>query len=661
MKNLLCARTACSLGIGLLMAGLLTACGGGETQSSGSNSGSGTSGGSGGTGSVGSGGGTVVTGPVGPGGGTVVTGPVGPGGGTTPTVDPPPVVPAPWTFSITGIAGRGVRLEWPRVEGATEYLVSLESDEEFGSAIRNSVALDASTTSFTEVSRPLLPLLIGTAYRVTYCLPSVGCPASHRVSRRVAEGAGVGTDHFAAAIEKKSYEGLAGSRFGRVLAMSGDGLWLAVGLPGASAARGEVHVYRLDVAATRRWELYQVVALPNPESGDEFGYSVSISADGARLAVGVPGEDSVGSGVNPAAAAGVVLNSGAAVLYARGASGYGLQSIFKAVNPGTGDRFGESVALSGEGSMLAVGAPQEDGAAQGVHGVEPGNPALAEVPVNTAADRGAVYVYRRGAGVDSWAPLHYLKPVGSLESDTRFGHAVSISASGNTVAVGMPGGSWLGTSGVVAAGLVQLFGGLGFTTPGSDAGGGEWSHLSTIAPVSNAGGNLEEKFGSALSLDATGFGLAVGYPGRTVAGLTRAGAVNVFLRGAAGQSWTESADLTSPRPAAFSRFGGSVRIDNHRLLVGAAEDDGLLQGIHLPESLDLPGLPARETGAAYYFLQSASGTDWRFGARLKAPSPVQDEFFGSGVAMDHQGERIAVGGAGLGPSGSRPGPAIYLY
>ena len=55
----------------------------------------------------------------------------------------------------------------------------------------------------------------------------------------------------------------------------------------------------------------------------------------------------------------------------------------KASNTGAGDRFGGSVALTGD--TLAVGAEREDSAATGVNGDQTNN---------NAANSGAVYIYR---------------------------------------------------------------------------------------------------------------------------------------------------------------------------------------------------------------------------------------------------------------------------
>jgi len=55
----------------------------------------------------------------------------------------------------------------------------------------------------------------------------------------------------------------------------------------------------------------------------------------------------------------------------------------KASNTGAGDGFGRSIALSGDGNTLAVGALLEDSSTTGI----------GSTPNESAPDAGAVYVY----------------------------------------------------------------------------------------------------------------------------------------------------------------------------------------------------------------------------------------------------------------------------
>src|SRR5690606_29330585 len=106
----------------------------------------------------------------------------------------------------------------------------------------------------------------------------------------------------------------------------------------------------------------------------------------------------------------------------------------KASNPGFADWFGWSVALSGDGQTLAVGAPAEDSNATGVNGDQYND---------TSRNAGAVYVFIKDAS-NKWVQQAYLKASNTeqpyfntdrvLEND-RFGYAVSLSDDGNTLAV----------------------------------------------------------------------------------------------------------------------------------------------------------------------------------------------------------------------------------
>jgi hypothetical protein len=101
------------------------------------------------------------------------------------------------------------------------------------------------------------------------------------------------------------------------------------------------------------------------------------------------------------------------------------EAYVKASNAGEDDYFGQSVALSADGAVLAVGAYWEDSRATGVGGDQ----ANAD-----ARDAGAVYVFRRGAtGV--WGQEVYVKASNTGANDW-FGLAVALSADGAVLAVG---------------------------------------------------------------------------------------------------------------------------------------------------------------------------------------------------------------------------------
>jgi len=120
-----------------------------------------------------------------------------------------------------------------------------------------------------------------------------------------------------------------------------------------------------------------------PGDTDNFGTSVALSGDGNALAVGAPFEDGSGAGIGSLPDE-LAPDSGAVYFYARSAGTWSQQAYVKASNlPEFNDQFGTSVALSGDGNTLAVGARFEDGSSTGIDGT----------PDNLAVDAGAVYLY----------------------------------------------------------------------------------------------------------------------------------------------------------------------------------------------------------------------------------------------------------------------------
>jgi len=115
--------------------------------------------------------------------------------------------------------------------------------------------------------------------------------------------------------------------------------------------------------------------------------------------------------------------------------------------------FGISVALSGTGNVLVVGAYGEDSAATGIGGNQADN---------AAAASGALYVFSRVGA--AWSQLSYVKAPNANAND-EFGSAIAVSNDGDTVAAGSQGedSASLGIGGsqsdesAAASGAVYLF------------------------------------------------------------------------------------------------------------------------------------------------------------------------------------------------------------
>ena len=156
----------------------------------------------------------------------------------------------------------------------------------------------------------------------------------------------------------------------------------------------------------------------NAGSFDQFGHAVAIS--GNTVVVGAQYEDSNATGVNGNQTNNLATDSGAAYVFVRDETNWVQQAYLKASNTGTGDRFGYSVAISGD--TIIVGAVDEDSNATGVNGNQSNN---------LATDSGAAYVFVREG--TNWTQQGYLKASNTQTLDL---FADTVAISGNTIVVG---------------------------------------------------------------------------------------------------------------------------------------------------------------------------------------------------------------------------------
>jgi cysteine-rich repeat protein len=287
----------------------------------------------------------------------------------------------------------------------------------------------------------------------------------------------------------------------------------------------------------------------------------------------------------------------------------------KASNTRWDAEFGRTLALSADGSTLAVGAPYEDGTATGINGDQTSSQS------NYAA--GAVYVFVRSG--TTWVQQAYVKSSLTDQQGIVFGSSVALSADGSTLAVG--------SIGVLYRGAVFVFTRSGTT----------WSQQADLR-ASNAG--VYDDFGSSISLSGDGSTLAVGAPGEDSAATgidgdqannaaSDSGAVYMFTR--SGTTWSQQAYVKASNTGAGDYFGG-VRLsdDGSTLAVGASLEDSAATGI----DGDQANNAAPDSGAVYVFTRS--GTTWSQQAYIKASNTNAGDEFGS-IALSGDGATLAVG------------------
>ncbi len=210
-----------------------------------------------------------------------------------------------------------------------------------------------------------------------------------------------------------------GDWFGRSIALDAQGDTLAVGklVPNYS---GRVYLFTRSGGI---WNQQGSVVGANTTNGDQFGRSLSLSSNGNTLAVGSVYEDSGAAGINGNGNDNSLTNSGAAYVFLRNGGSWSQQAYIKASNPDSSDSFGRAVILSGDGNHLAVGAPFEDSNATGINGDENDN---------SIANAGAAYLFVRNGA--TWSQQAYIKASNTRDIEDRFGSAIAL---GNgTLAIG---------------------------------------------------------------------------------------------------------------------------------------------------------------------------------------------------------------------------------
>jgi hypothetical protein len=229
-----------------------------------------------------------------------------------------------------------------------------------------------------------------------------------------------------------------GDQFGVSLALSDDGNTMAVGAltedsasPGingdqtdnSASSAGAVYVF---TRTGSTWSQQAYVKAGNPDPGDMFGYSVSLSADGSTLAVGSYDEGGSARGIN-GPPDNMRRGAGAIYVFVRTGTGWSQQAYIHASNSEAGDSLGVHVALSDDGNTLLAGSLDEDCQATGV------NPPGCDDDRALDSSTGAAYVFIRNG--TTWSQQAYLKASNTGPNDW-FGSRLALSGDGNIAAIG---------------------------------------------------------------------------------------------------------------------------------------------------------------------------------------------------------------------------------
>jgi hypothetical protein len=327
----------------------------------------------------------------------------------------------------------------------------------------------------------------------------------------------------------------------------------------------------------------------------------ALSSDGRIAVVGAPGHAVDGK-----------VGAGTAYVYERRNGRWSEVARLTPERPQQYDGFGWSVAISGDGHTILVGAPNRDS------------------PINE--DIGGAYFFSDRGG--SWKLVTAARAT-DVNAYDEFGSSVALSRDGNTAIVGSPshGEAPSGTDG--SAYLLKEV-------------NGTWVVVHKLVPdVSEQNSN----FGMYVALDANGdTALVTRYSHFDNQQVFRKGATYIF---GTADDWTTSAqrarfvDPNQNRDNTTDAYGVNAVLS----------DDGKVAAVAAP---DVNVGKASGAGATYVYTTSG---DWSKPEQNRAltllpPNPVNFGYYGSSVALSADGTVLWIGVDGAGSNGQGEGALV---
>jgi hypothetical protein len=303
----------------------------------------------------------------------------------------------------------------------------------------------------------------------------------------------------------------AAGEFGASVALSADGNTALIGAPSDDFRVGAAWVF---TRLGSTWSQQGSKLTGAGEVGEgKFGTALALSADGNTALIGGIGDNNA---------------TGAVWVFTRSGSTWSQQGEkLVGSSPEVEGRFGQSVALSGDGATALVGCGQFYG-----HG-------------------GGAWVFTRSGS--TWSQQgSRLNPSGEV-GEGSFGKSVALSSDGSSALIGAPGDD----SGVGAA-WVFTRSGEEWAQQGSKLTGGE---------ESGSGGFGEGDFGYSVALSAEANNALIGGPADT----NESGAAWVFVR--SGSTWAQQGPkLTTGIQGDHAFFGRSIALSGsgNVALIGGA-------------------------------------------------------------------------------------------
>ena len=297
-------------------------------------------------------------------------------------------------------------------------------------------------------------------------------------------------------------------------------------------------------------------------SGEKLGASAAISSDGKYAIVAANQYYLTQSN----------YAVGYCIIYVKSGSSWVQQAYIPSPRTGTLAQFGQSVAISADGTYAIIGSL--------------GHSSTSLTP--------KVYFYTRDTSTDLWSKISEF----SGTMGDALGKSVGISGDGVYAVAGDDDRS--------GGGRVSFYSRSGTT----------WSIVSHVTSPIGTGSN--ERFGQCVAMSKDGLYVIVGAQGSN----SFQGAVHVYIR--SGSSWSLQQRLVHPSPANADYFGGGAPNGV------AISEDGLYALVGAPGDVVNGG---NNSGSVHVYTRN--GTSWSSGTNLANPSPAASDYYSAvGISGD---------------------------
>jgi hypothetical protein len=267
------------------------------------------------------------------------------------------------------------------------------------------------------------------------------------------------------------------------------------------------------------------------------------------------------------------------------------ETIVTASVAATNSNFGRTNAISADGTMLIVGAPNYD---------------------TGLSNQGAWYYFTRSGS--TWTQQQFITTFTGIAAQNHFSDSLDMSSDGTYAAVG----AWY--NGGVGKIIV-------YTRSGNT-----WTQQAILSASDN---NSSGNFGRSVKINSNGNYIV---SGDTTIPSTHYGTAYIFAR--SGSTWSEQAKITHPGSSSnYDMFGspGEINSDGTQALFGCQyEDDN-----------------GTNSGAVYAY--SRSGSTWTYNQKLIASDAAAQSSFGYSISMDDAGDYVVISAHNQDTAGSNAG------